>query len=126
MTHLLLDSHTLLWWATDPAMLAPPARQAIADGRQHVFVSVATIWELGIKQASGKLSPPEDVRALLSANRFDMLPITAEHAHVAARLPPHRRDPFDRMLVAQARGEGLTLVTRDTEIMKYDVSTLLA
>lgn len=126
MTRFLLDSHTLLWWATNPALLTMEARQAIADGRHLVFVSVATIWELGVKQAAGKLKTPEDVRALLTANRFDVLSITADHAHAAPALPLHHRDPFDRMLIAQARIEALTLVTRDPAIAKYDVPVLAA
>lgn len=126
MSRFLLDSHALLWWAENPALLTSDARHVIADGRHMVFVSVATIWELGIKQASGKLTLPEDVRHLVKMNRFDMLSISADHAHLAPHLPPHHRDPFDRILVAQATIEGLTLVTRDKDIPKYDVPVLAA
>lgn len=126
MSRFLLDSHALLWWAEDPAMLSMEARHALADGRHMVFVSVASIWELGIKEASGKLKVPEDIRVMLKANRFDVLSITADHAHAAPALPPHHRDPFDRMLIAQASVEGLTLVTRDENIAKYDVTVLAA
>jgi PIN domain nuclease of toxin-antitoxin system len=126
VTRYLLDSHALIWWAEDPSLLSVEARYALAEGRHLVFVSVATIWEIGIKQASGKLKPPEDVRMLLSANRFDVLPISAAHAHHAPALPMHHNDPFDRMLVAQAVVEGLTLITRDKDIAKYEVSLLAA
>lgn len=126
MSRFLLDTHALLWWADDSALLSMEARHALADGRHLVFVSVATIWEMGIKQASGKLKVPEDVRLLIKANRFDLISITADHASAAAALPPHHSDPFDRMLVAQAKIEGLTLVTRDEAIAKYDVPVLVA
>ena len=126
MSRFLLDSHALLWWAEDPALLTMEARHVLADGRNLVFVSVATIWELGIKQASGKLKPPDDVRNLIKANRFDVLSITSDHAHAAPSLPNHHSDPFDRMLIAQATIERLTFITRDADIAKYDVSVLAA
>lgn len=126
MSRFLLDTHVLLWWAQDPNLLADKARYALADGRHLVFVSAATIWELGIKRATGKLSIPQDLRQLITGNRFDLLAITAEHAEAAPALPPHHRDPFDRMLVAQAILERLTLVTRDAEIGRYGVPVLAA
>ena len=126
MSRFLLDSHVLLWWAEEPELLSTESRLALADGRHMVFVSVASIWELGIKQASGKIKLPEDIRTLIKANRFDVLSITAEHALAATTLPPHHRDPFDRMLIAQANIEGLILVTRDESIEKYDVKLLAA
>lgn len=126
MKRFLLDTHALLWWTQDPSLLSDDARQSIADGRHLVFVSVATIWEIGLKRAIGKLSIPAGLPEVIRANRFDMLAITANHAVEAPDLPPHHKDPFDRMLVAQARIEDLTLVTRDTSISQYDVRLLAA
>lgn len=126
MKRLLLDSHVLLWWADEPKALSMPAREAIADGRHLIYVSVATLWELGIKEAAGKLRMPQEIGELLKANRFDVIPITADHVSLAVGLPPIHRDPFDRMLVSQARIERLTLVTRDEVIAKYDVPLLAA
>ena len=126
MSRFLLDSHVLLGWAEDPAQLSPDSRYAIAEGRHLVYVSAATLWELGIKQVAGKLKLPEDLRSLLKSNRFDLLPISGDHALAAPHLPPHHRDPFDRLLIAQANIERFTLITRDTEIAKYDVPILVA
>ena len=126
MSRFLLDSHVLLWWAEMPELLSAESRHAIADGHHLVFVSAATVWELGIKEAARKVTLPEDIRTLVKANRFDVLSITADHAHAAAMLPLHHGDPFDRMLVAQANIERLTLVTRDKDIPKYDVQLLVA
>lgn len=126
MSRFLLDSHVLLWWAEDPTLLSPESRYAIAEGRHLVYVSVATLWELGIKQVAGKLKFPEDLRSLLKSNRFDLLPILGDHALAAPLLPQHHRDPFDRLLIAQATIEGFTFITRDTQIAKYDVPVLVA
>lgn len=126
MNRYLLDSHVLLWWAENPALLSDETRLTLADGRNMVFVSAATIWELGVKEAKGKLQMPGDVRSLIRENRFDELSITAEHAALATVLPSHHSDPFDRMLVAQATCEKLVLVTRDEKLSLYDVRLLSA
>lgn len=123
---LLLDTHALLWALGDVARLAPPAREALDDGRNPVFVSAASLWEIGIKRALGKLEAPDDLEAEVLAADFKPLPIGLAHAWQAAALPPHHQDPFDRLLVAQAQLEGLTLVTRDGRIRAYDVATLEA
>ena len=123
---LLLDTHVLLWWlANDPA-LASEGKSAIADPGTIVFVSAASAWEIGIKQALGKLEAPNDLENRVEVNRFEPLPITISHAYSAGTLPRHHDDPFDRMLVAQALAEGLTIVTRDSRLSPYDVSTLPA
>jgi PIN domain nuclease of toxin-antitoxin system len=122
--NLLLDTHALLWWLGDDPTLSGKARDAIADGRNVVFVSAASIWEIRIKQAIGKLKLPRSFREVLEAQAFMNLPVTAEHAHGVLALPPHHRDPFDRMLVAQAKAERLTVVTRDERIKRYGVSVL--
>jgi PIN domain nuclease of toxin-antitoxin system len=122
--NLLLDTHTLLWWLGDPPTLSTRAREAIADPENTVFLSAVVIWEIRIKEAIGKLRLPDEFEAILSQQPFVALPVTVEHAHTLKRLPPIHRDPFDRMLVAQALCERLTLVTRDTSIADYPVPSL--
>lgn len=123
---LLLDSHVLLWWLDDDQGLATVARDAIANPESSVAVSAASAWEIEIKRVSGKLEAPEDLDERLAEERFSALPITAVHGIAAARLPQHHRDPFDRMLIAQAQLEGLTIVTRDPRFEPYAVATLAA
>ena len=123
---LLLDTHTLLWWLANDPSLGDEARFAIADPASIVYVSAATAWEMAIKQALGKLDAPSDVERQIKLNRFEPLSITIGHAFSAGTLPRHHDDPFDRMLVAQALAEGLTIITRDSRIGRYAVSTLPA
>lgn len=120
---LLLDTHALLWWLADSPLLSGRARSAIARS-PAVYVSAATAWEISIQKAYGKLHAPDDLEQALAANGFEALPITVAHALAAGRLPLHHHDPFDRMLVAQAQTESLTLVTRDTSMRKYGVRLL--
>ncbi len=122
---LLLDTHVALWWLAGAA-LAPAAAEAIADPANQVLVSAASVWEVEIKSALGKLRMDADFVATLRAEQVDPLAIAWAHAVEAGRLPAHHRDPFDRMLVAQARVEGLTLVTRDQRLTAYDVARLTA
>jgi PIN domain nuclease of toxin-antitoxin system len=124
--NLLLDTHTLLWWLDDNPALSVEARDAIADGSNVVFVSAVVIWEIRIKQALRKLKIPRNFREILDRQAFDHLPLTVDHAHLLADLPPHHGDPFDRMLVCQAMAERLTIVTRDPDIARYRVRTLKA
>jgi PIN domain nuclease of toxin-antitoxin system len=125
--NLLLDTHVLLWALDDDPSLSPAARTAITDGRNVVFVSAATAWEIVIKKALGKLrAPAGDYLEELRRHRFTPLDITTEHALAVENLPPHHADPFDRMLVAQAQVEKLTLVTRDERLLAYAVPTLQA
>lgn len=123
---LLLDTHALLWALGDVARLAPAARETLDDGRNLVYVSAASLWEIGIKRALRKLEAPDGLEAEVLEADFKPLSITLAHAWQAAALPPLHQDPFDRMLVAQARLEGLTIVTRDVQIRAYDVATLEA
>ena len=120
--NLLLDTCTLLWWVGGDTVTAEAA-EAIADPGNDVWVSVASIWEISIKRSIGKLTVRGDLDAAVDED-FEHLPISAAHARLAGRLPRHHRDPFDRMLVAQAQAQGLTLVTRDRAIRKYDASFL--
>ena len=121
---LLLDTHTFLWWNGDDPTLGPEARAAIADATNIVFVSAATAWEIATKRASGKLEAPGDVAEWVREDGFSELPIHIEHAVLSAELPQHHRDPFDRLLIAQASIEELTLVTTDPQIAKYEVEML--
>ena len=121
---LLLDTHVVLWWLTDDPTLAAEIKERL-DHEPDVHVSPATIWEVAIKQSIGKLDKPADLPERIRDCGFRHLNITAEHGIAAGRLPLIHSDPFDRMLVAQAQVEHLTLVTRDAEIPKYDVETLV-
>lgn len=118
---LLLDTHVFLWWRADDRRLGRAARAAIVEA-DVVFVSAATAWEAAIKAALGRLRYPDTIEAGVEASGFEKLPITLAHAELAARLPPHHADPFDRMLVAQAKAEGLTLVTHDRTFAAYESS----
>lgn len=120
---LLLDTHILLWWLADDP-LPRPASDAIADGETVVAVSAASAWEIAIKKAAGRLEAPDDLLAAIDVNNFDAVPITAAHALAAGALPPHHTDPFDRMLIAQARAEGFAVVTVDRRFSDYDVELL--
>ncbi len=122
---LLLDTHALLWAVSRPAALPAKVRSLLEDGGTEVFVSAASTWEIAIKKQLGKLDV--EARALLAelhALGFGELRISFEHTLRAGALPPRHRDPFDRVLVAQALEEGLTLVTRDPAFRLYAVPTL--
>jgi len=119
--NLLLDTHVLLWWLDDHQNLSPRAKSVIADGKNLVFVSAAVIWEIRIKHALGKLEIPANFRKVLDQQGFELLDITVDHAYAVGDLASHHRDPFDRMLVAQAKLESLTLVTRDIRLKKYKI-----
>jgi len=121
---LLLDTHILLWWLADDPRLPPSASAAIADSDAVVTVSAATAWEIAIKKAAGRLDAPDDLIDALGANDFETLAITAAHGLAAGALPPHHADPFDRMLIAQAQKEGLTLISVDTRFRDYDVELM--
>ncbi len=110
---LLLDTHVLLWWLDDPQFLSNAARDAIADGKNTVYISAAVAWEIAIKRSLGKLDAPDDLEAAMAVNRFLPLPVTIPHALAVHELPNHHRDPFDRLLIAQARHEGFRLASRD-------------
>ncbi len=122
---LLLDSHAYLWWATGDPRLSALARSMIEDAEQDVALSAATVWEIGIKRALGKLSLGAPLQHLLveepRRRGLTMLPVTHAHAARASELPMIHRDPFDRMLVAQAELEGRSLVTRDRRLTEYGV-----
>lgn len=124
MRRLLLDTHAFLWWLVDDPRLGEKARGVIADPANEVFVSAASGWEAAIKAVLGKLELPGPLDAVVEEEGFTHLPISFFHGEQAGSLPPHHRDPFDRMLVAQAQAEGLTVVTADPDIAAYGVRTL--
>jgi PIN domain nuclease of toxin-antitoxin system len=121
---LLLDTHVALWGiVADPSL-----GEELLDRLRHdpdIFLSPVTLWEITIKQAAGKLAGPGDLAERVRDMGFRELPVTHAHAIAAGRLPAHHRDPFDRMLVAQATVEGLALATRDSDIQRYDVDLLV-
>ena len=121
MQRFLLDTHTLLWWLNDSPQLGPRCRQMIRNDRNQVFVSAATTWEISIKMAIGKLRAPEDMDSVVEDEGFSKLPISLYHGQLAGSLPAHHRDPFDRMLIAQAQAEGLILITADENISLYNL-----
>jgi PIN domain nuclease of toxin-antitoxin system len=120
---LLLDTHVVLWWRVDSPRLRRTARRAIATS-DIVWVSAASGWEVAIKQAIGKLHLAQPFTAMVEASDFRELPVTLRHTEQLGDLPAHHSDPFDRMLVAQAQVEGVTLVTHDQQFEPYDVSIL--
>jgi PIN domain nuclease of toxin-antitoxin system len=121
---LLLDTHTFLWWLSDDPLLGKRARRAIEEVDNLVYVSAATAWEIAVKRASGKLVAPGDIAQWIEQCAFSDCPIEVEHAVSSAELPTHHNDLFDRLLVAQAQREDMTLVTSDPELVEYDVSVL--
>lgn len=126
MKRLLLDTHVYLWWLSDDERLGEQTRKLIMDERNEVYVSAVTGWEISIKRAMGKLKAPDNLDVLVEEAGFMHLPVTFFHGEQAGSLPAHHRDPFDRMLVAQAQAEGLTILTVDKHIPLYGVRTVSA
>jgi PIN domain nuclease of toxin-antitoxin system len=122
---LLLDTQVFLWWIGD-VPFERAALDSVADPGNEVFVSAASVWEAEIKVATGKLGLATDLIEELRINGFADMQVSARHGVAAGRLPRHHRDPFDRMLVAQAQLEGLTIVTRDPVFDGYNVAVLRA
>lgn len=121
---VLLDTHAFLWWRTD--QLSARATAAIADPTNEVFLSAASAWEIAVKRVTGRLRFDGDVASMAEQDGIRSLDITIAHATLAGELPMHHRDPFDRLLVAQAIVEQLVLITRDKAMDAYDVPLLLA
>ena len=124
--NLLLDTHVLLWCFENSKRLKGPVRNAIVDGNNTVFVSAVSTLELTIKASLGKIQIPNDFEAQRERCGFKPLVITIEHTQAVRDLPDHHRDPFDRLLVAQALSESLTLVTHDSAIWSYQVPVIRA
>lgn len=128
MARILLDAHVWLWFNGEPERLNDEARRALVDPENDLVLSAASTWEIAIKHAAGRLElpapPAQYIPARLAENNVRPLAIQQSHTLAAAALPLHHRDPFDRMLVAQARQEGLTLATADPRLRSYGVSIL--
>jgi PIN domain nuclease of toxin-antitoxin system len=124
----LLDTQAFLWWIMDEAALSSHARHLIEDGGAALYLSAASAWEISIKAALGKLrltsDPDRFITEQMATNGIQPLPIQVSHALHTFSLPPHHRDPFDRMLVAQSRLEDLPIVTPDEQISRYGVQTV--
>jgi PIN domain nuclease of toxin-antitoxin system len=123
---LLLDTHLLLWWLEASPSLSVEAREMIRDPENTVFVSAVSLWEIWLKQSLGKLRLPADFSERLAAESFESLPLMAAHTRQVAELPWLHRDPFDRMLVAQAQVEKLVLLTADEALASYGAAVHLA
>ena len=121
---LLLDTHVLLWWLFDDARLGPRVRSSIADGRNDVFVSSVTVAEIAIKRALGKLPGPPGLLDSLAEEGFQELPLLSTHSVLLENLPLHHKDPFDRLLIAQALSESLAFATYDGHMAAYDLEIL--
>jgi PIN domain nuclease of toxin-antitoxin system len=125
---LLLDTHTFLWWDGEPEKLSPKILAMCQDPANELILSVASLWEIQIKSRMGKIRLREPLRTLVEeqqrANGLGLLPVGAPHVFDLETLPPIHKDPFDRIIVAQARVEGLTLASRDTILNEYDVDLI--
>lgn len=125
---LLLDTHVWIWWLTAPDRLTSEASSALSDAESRLYLSPASTWELMVKSAAGRVNVSGSVEALvqeaISASGVQPLPIEHAHALQLRRLPPHHRDRFDRMLVAQAQADQMILVTANRQLSAYDVETL--
>lgn len=121
----LLDTHALLWWVSEPALLSKEALAVLEDGNTTVYVSAVSAWEIVVKRALGKLDVTDKIFDVIE-EQFVELPVFIAHTKTLAKLPSHHKDPFDRLLIAQAKTEGMTLISRDTEFVRYKVPLLVA
>jgi PIN domain nuclease of toxin-antitoxin system len=121
MAKYLLDTHALLWWLSDDSVLSADARAVISSNENLIAYSAASVWEIRIKEGLGKISLSPEFAEVLQSESMEEIPVRAAHAHELGRLPLLHRDPFDRILVAQARVEGATLITRDKTLERYGV-----
>lgn len=121
---LLLDVNAFMWWVTPSPRLGATAREAIADSANDIAVGIGAVWELTIKRALGKLHFPFDFETELRNENFAMLPISFAHLRQLDGLPPHHGDPFDRLLIAQARADGISIATADRRFAAYGVQII--
>ena len=128
MSSILVDTHVFLWWISDDRRLSRQARRLLQDPRQRRLLSVASLWEIALKLGTGKLrlgeNPKDLLTSMLAAYGMETLPVQASHALAVLDLPPHHKDPFDRLLIAQSQVEGLSLLTDDAIIGRYAVSVI--
>jgi PIN domain nuclease of toxin-antitoxin system len=118
---VLIDSHTLVWWRAGSSNLSRLARDAIADPANEVLISIAALWELTIKESSGKLTLPHDLETMVADEGFSVLSVSFAHLRSFGTLPRLHRDPFDRMMIAQSLAEGLPIATADRIFAAYGV-----
>ncbi len=124
---LLLDTHTFLWWNGGTPQLSPKVTALIQDPSNERILSVGSVWEMQIKSATGKLKLPTSLQGLLAAQppgAFRVLPIALDHVLLLDNLPHHHKDPFDRILIAQAISEGATLASKDTVFSRYPLTVV--
>lgn len=126
MKRILLDTHALLWWLNGDLQLGKVAIGIISDPDNDVYISAATTWEIAIKKNKGLLVAPDNIDSIIEQEGFTKLPISLYHGESAGSLPLYHRDPFDRMLIAQAQAHGLQLMTADNEFSKYGISLINA
>lgn len=119
---LLLDTHALIWWLKNDPTLFKGAKKAISNPDNLVFVSAASAWEIAIQKSLGKLDAPDDLETQINQHNFRPLPITIAHGVIVGKLPWHHKDPFDRIIIAQAMCESMTVITRDKKFNLYNVS----
>lgn len=124
MRKILIDTHIFLWWLADDNSLGPLSKKLMAEPRNEVFVSGATSWEIAIKKKKGLLEAPDDIDTIVEEEGFSKLAISLFHGELAGSLEEIHRDPFDRMLIAQAQSEGLELLTVDGIIPKYGIRVI--
>ncbi|WP_210491128.1 type II toxin-antitoxin system VapC family toxin [Patulibacter sp. SYSU D01012] len=117
----LLDTHAVLWWLSDDPRLSDTARVIVADARHPMHVSAASLWEIAIKRSLGKIEAPDDLPDVVRAEGLTLMPVGAAHAWAVRSLPRHHGDPFDRLLVAQARIESLPIVSADGQLDAYGI-----
>jgi PIN domain nuclease of toxin-antitoxin system len=123
--NLLLDTHLILWWLDGASRLSKKATDLISDPSHTVFVSAASVWEIRIKEALGKVRLPSNFAQTLDEEFFETMPVTVEDAHAVKELPLLHRDPFDRMLIVQAKRHEFTLLTSDGMLAKYPVDCVV-
>lgn len=120
----LLDTHILLWWLNDPKKIRKKAHTIIADRENKVYISSVSFWEIAIKNSLGRINIPRNMLNILSEDALEILPLYPEETLLVTDLPDIHKDPFDRMLIAQAKFNDLVLITRDRVIPKYPIVTV--
>jgi len=126
MKRILLDTHALIWWFDGDKKLGSNAIEHISNPENDIYISAATVWEMSIKQQMGKLVAPDDIESKIEQAGFSALPISLFHGQQAGRLALHHKDPFDRMLIAQAQAEGLEILTKDEHFPAYGIRLINA
>lgn len=126
MNRYLIDTHIFIWWMENSTRLKEKARAIISDSSTVILISIVSLWELAIKEALSKIDFPKDVESAIDRNNFQLLPVDLEHLAAFRALEKHvnHKDPFDRMLVAQAQAEDLTLISADKKIWEYEMKVV--